>query len=116
MNPNQIASLLDNYPCGGIGYRKNSIIGSDPGSLQWLITHRERLKAIGAVGMLAFLFVQTYVDVTAHDVPLGSFFNGKPTELLDTRVFWALPLVYVAIRGPGRISIDRLLSRWWARR
>jgi hypothetical protein len=31
MNPNQIASLLDNYPCGGIGYRKNSIIGSDPG-------------------------------------------------------------------------------------
>jgi putative oxidoreductase len=63
-----------------------------------------------------FLFVQTYVDVTAHDVPLGSFFNGKPTELLDTRVFWALPLVYVAIRGPGRISIDRLLSRWWARR
>ena len=29
MNSNQIAGLFDNNPGGGIGYRKNSIIGSD---------------------------------------------------------------------------------------
>ncbi len=28
------------------------LIGSDPRSRQWLVKHRERLKAIGAVGML----------------------------------------------------------------
>jgi len=28
------------------------LIGSDPRSRQWLINHRERLRAIGAVGML----------------------------------------------------------------
>lgn len=39
------------------------LIGSDPGSLQWLITHRERLKAIGAVGML--VQAETLADVQA---------------------------------------------------
>ena len=31
INSDQITSLFDNNPCGSIGYRKNSVIGSDPG-------------------------------------------------------------------------------------
>ena len=113
--PDAVATV--NSPAAlGLSYKLMVIAGTYAEFILPILVILGLFGRIGAVGMLAFLFVQTYVDVTAHDVPLGSFFNGKPTELLDTRVFWALPLVYVAIRGPGRISIDRLLSRWWARR
>jgi integrating conjugative element protein (TIGR03765 family) len=41
------------------------LIGSDPRSRQWLIKHRERLKAIGAVGML--VQAETVADLQATD-------------------------------------------------
>lgn len=71
---------------------------------------------IGAVGMIAFIFVQTYVDTTVHSVALGSLFNGQPSEILDQRLFWIVPLLYVALKGAGAISLDTVLSRWWKRR
>lgn len=71
---------------------------------------------IGAAGMIAFIFVQTYVDVTGHGVDLGTLFNGQPSEIVDQRLFWVMPLVYVAVKGPGFVSLDSLLSRWWSGR
>lgn len=71
---------------------------------------------IGAVGMIAFIFVQTYVDTSVHGVELGSLFNGQPADILDQRLFWILPLLYVALKGAGAISLDNVLSRWWTRR
>lgn len=68
---------------------------------------------VGAVGMIVFIFVQTYVDATGQGVALGALFNGQPGEILDQRLFWIVPLVYVAIKGPGLISLDAVLSRWW---
>ncbi|MEX3010329.1 DoxX family protein [Hoeflea sp. TYP-13] len=68
---------------------------------------------VGAVGMIAFVFVQTYVDATGHGVALGTLFNGQPGEILDQRLFWITPLIYVAVKGPGLISLDTLISRWW---
>ncbi len=71
---------------------------------------------IGAVGMIMFIIVQTYVDATAHNVALGSLFNGQPADIIDQRLFWFVPLAYVALKGAGKISIDFPLSRWWQRR
>ncbi|MCP4315311.1 MAG: DoxX family protein [Hyphomicrobiales bacterium] len=71
---------------------------------------------IGAVGMIIFIIVQTYVDATGHGVNLGTLFNGQPGEILDQRLFWIVPMVYVAIKGPGLISLDAVLSRWWSGR
>lgn len=68
---------------------------------------------IGAVGMIIFIIVQTYVDATGHGVDLGTLFNRQPGEILDQRLFWSIPLIYVAIKGPGLLSLDTLLSRWW---
>ncbi len=68
---------------------------------------------IGAIGMIFFILVQTYVDATGHGVDLGTLFNGQSGEIVDQRVFWSVPLVYVALKGPGLISLDTILSRWW---
>ena len=48
LSPGPVQSRAHNRPFA----RPFFLIGSDPKSRQWLITHRERLKAIGAVGML----------------------------------------------------------------
>jgi len=71
---------------------------------------------IGAAGLIVFILVQTYVDATAHQVVLGALINGQPSEILDQRLYWIVPLVYVMLKGGGTISLDTLLSRWWDRR
>ncbi len=71
---------------------------------------------IGAIGMIGFIVVQTYVDVSVHQVALGTLFNGQPGEIVDQRLFWMIPLIYVALKGPGAVSLDNILSRWWNRR
>ena len=48
LSPGPVQSRAHNRPFA----RPFFLIGSDPKSRQWLITHRKRLKAIGAVGML----------------------------------------------------------------
>ncbi len=71
---------------------------------------------VGALGMVAFILVQTYVDVTVHSVTLGALLNGQSSELIDQRLFWSIPLLYIVLKGPGVISLDHLLGRWWNRR
>ena len=71
---------------------------------------------ISAAGMIIFILVQTYVDMTAHGVALGALFNGPHNEIMDQRVLWAVPLVYLILKGGGAISLDTLLARWWDRR
>ena len=48
LSPGPMQSRAHNRPFA----RPFFLIGSDPRSRQWLVKHRERLKAIGAVGML----------------------------------------------------------------
>ena len=71
---------------------------------------------IGALGMINFIFVQTYVGVSVHQVALGTPFNGQSGELIDQRLFWMIPLIYIALKGPGAVSFDNILSRWWTHR
>jgi len=48
LSPGSVQSRAHNRPFA----RPFFLIGSDPWSRQWLVKHRERLEAIGAVGML----------------------------------------------------------------
>lgn len=48
LSPGPVPSRAHNRPFA----RPFFLVGSDPRSRQWLVKHRERLKAIGAVGML----------------------------------------------------------------
>jgi putative oxidoreductase len=75
---------------------------------------------IASLGMIAFIGVQTVVDVTVHKVgpeTIGALFDRFPDAvILDQRLLWVFPLVYVALKGAGAISLDRLAGRMWSRR
>ena len=68
---------------------------------------------IAAVGMIVFVAVQSYVDIAVHKVgaeTVGAMFDRFSDGLIaDQRLLWLFPLVYLAVRGAGAISLDRLL-------
>lgn len=75
---------------------------------------------VAAVGMIAFIAVQTLVDVTVHQVgpeTIGALFDRFPDSvILDQRLLWLFPLVYVVVKGAGTVSLDALAARLWDRR
>lgn len=70
---------------------------------------------IAAVGMLVFVAVQTYVDIAVHKVDeetVGKWFDGiSNSTIMDQRAFWVFLLLYLAIYGAGKISLDYLFTR-----
>ncbi|MCI4664464.1 MAG: DoxX family protein [Neomegalonema sp.] len=70
---------------------------------------------IASLGMIAFIAVMTYVDVTAHGTvafDLTKTFDATPSDaIMDQRLLWLFPLIYLAMRGAGVLSLDYVLSR-----
>ena len=66
-----------------------------------------------ALGMIGFIVVQSWVDVTGHGLGLadiGAWFDRSPSALiLDQRAFWVALLAIPALMGGGPLSVDRLL-------
>lgn len=52
LTPGRVAPRPLSLPQGGTLTQPMFLIGSDPGSLQWLVDHHERLRTLNAVGML----------------------------------------------------------------
>ena len=73
---------------------------------------------LAAVGMIIFIAVQTLVDITVHKVEpetIGALFDRFPDSvILDQRLLWMVPLIYLAIKGAGLISLDALLVKRFA--
>jgi len=67
---------------------------------------------IAAFGMIFFVSVQSYVDITAHAVDketIGSFFDRIPdSAIVDQRFLWVFLFVYLIVYGAGKLSIDNL--------
>ncbi|MDD9718222.1 DoxX family protein [Dinoroseobacter sp. PD6] len=70
---------------------------------------------LAALGMIGFVVVQSWVDVTGHGLgpkDVGAFFDGDPSSLiLDQRAFWVFVLGYLVLRGAGPVSVDALLRQ-----
>lgn len=70
---------------------------------------------IAALGMVVFIAVQTFVDVTVHQIgteSIGALFDRFPDSLIaDQRLLWIIPLLVIILKGPGLLSIDALLKR-----
>lgn len=70
---------------------------------------------IAALGMIVFVIVQSYVDIAFHNVDsetIGTWFDRfSDAVILDQRALWVFLLVYLVVRGAGRVSVDHLLHR-----
>lgn len=70
---------------------------------------------LAALGMIGFVLLQSWVDITGHGVAaatVGAWFDGEPGALiLDQRAFWVFALLCLVLRGGGPLSLDRLLLR-----
>ena len=75
---------------------------------------------VASLGMIVFVCVMTYVDITGHhvDAPtIGSFFDGNSASLIaDQRLMWIFVLLVPMLKGPGFLSLDSLLNRSYRRR
>ena len=70
---------------------------------------------IASLGMIGFICVQTFVDITVHQIgaeAIGGWFDRFPDAVIaDQRLLWLMPLVVIAIKGPGLLSVDGLLGK-----
>lgn len=68
-----------------------------------------------ALGMLIFIAVMTFVDISFHSVDaktVGAFFDRiQDSALADQRLLWAFPLMVLVVKGAGLVSLDALLDR-----
>lgn len=70
---------------------------------------------IAALGMIGFIAVQTFVDITVHQIgaeSIGAWFDRFPDGVIaDQRLLWIVPLTVIIIKGPGLLSLDALLTK-----
>ncbi|WP_282047061.1 DoxX family protein [Roseibium album] len=73
-----------------------------------------------SLGMIVFIIVMTYVDITGHGVDaktIGALFDGKPYAIIaDDRLLWIFLLLVPTLKGPGVISLDWLFGRMYRKR
>jgi putative oxidoreductase len=64
-----------------------------------------------ALAMIGFIIVQSLTDILVHNVDattIGSLFDRFPDSvILDQRLLWIFPLVYLAVKGAGWLSLDK---------
>jgi len=70
---------------------------------------------LAALGMIGFIAVQTFVDITVHQIgaeSIGALFDRLPDSVIaDQRLLWIVPLAVIILKGPGLLSIDALLTK-----
>lgn len=75
---------------------------------------------ISSLGMIIFVIVMTYVDITGHHIDaatIGALFDGNPGSIIaDQRLMWVFVLLVPVLKGPGFISVDALLGNYYRKR
>jgi len=66
---------------------------------------------LAALGMAGFVVVQSLTDIYGHGAAAGGWFDRASDALiLDQRALWLLLFAALVVKGPGPISVDRLLA------
>ncbi|MCP5082129.1 MAG: DoxX family protein [Alphaproteobacteria bacterium] len=70
---------------------------------------------LSAVGMIGFIVVMSIVDINGHGLDaktIGAVFDRiQDGVVADQRLLWLFPLVYLALKGAGVMSLDGVFSR-----
>lgn len=76
-----------------------------------------RLTSLGLIG---FIVVMSFVDIQFHGLEpkfIGMMFDRiHDSVIFDQRLLWVFPLIYLAIKGGGPISVDGLILRRFSSR
>jgi putative oxidoreductase len=68
-----------------------------------------------ALSMIGFIIVMSIVDVQFHGLDaksIGMMFDRVQDGIVaDQRLLWVFPLIYLALKGGGPVSVDGLLTR-----
>lgn len=72
------------------------------------------LTRLASLAMIGFVVVMSYVDLFGHGLDAksaGMLFDNSPYGIVfDQRLFWGALLLFLASRGAGPISLDRILG------
>ena len=72
------------------------------------------LTRLSSLGMIGFIVVQSLTDIYGHGADaktIGVWFDkASDAHIMDQRAFWVFVLVYLAFRGAGPLSLDRVLA------
>lgn len=67
-----------------------------------------------ALAMIGFIVVQSLTDIYGHGadaVTIGGWFDRASDALiLDQRLFWVFVLLFLLVKGAGRLSLDHWLG------
>jgi len=70
---------------------------------------------LASLAFIGFIAVQTYVDIAFHGLEsetIGAMFDQvHNSEILDYRLLSILPLILLILKGPGKASLDYLLTK-----
>jgi len=70
---------------------------------------------LAALGMIGFVAVMTWTDITQHGADaatIGSWFSAESGSVIaDQRALWVFLLVCLTLKGAGPFSLDALLGR-----
>lgn len=68
---------------------------------------------LASLAMIGFICVMSAVDVFLHHLDaesVGMLFDRVSSSLvLDQRLLWLFPLVYLVLKGAGKVSLDGLI-------
>ncbi|MCR9213709.1 MAG: DoxX family protein [Proteobacteria bacterium] len=69
---------------------------------------------LASLGMLIMIFIMSVVDIFGHEIDaktIGQFFDrAQDSVILDQRLLWIFPLVYLIVKGAGALSLDYVFS------
>lgn len=112
--------------------KKMEEVGYDPsllGGFEWLVAFGGTVAElvlpalilvglftrVAAIGMIFFVAVQSFVDVTGHGLggkDFGAWFDAPSGSLLmDQRLLWLVLFLILIIKGAGPFSLDAILRK-----
>ena len=73
-----------------------------------------------SVALIGFIIVMSFVDIQFHGLEaesIGMMFDRIHNSVIwDQRLLWVFPLIYLAVKGGGPISVDALALRRFSAR
>jgi putative oxidoreductase len=98
----------------GLGYKAIALLGTYAEFVLPLLIVIGLFTRLAALGMIGFVVVMSWTDIAGHGAgpeTIGTWFDrAADAAILDQRALWLFVLLFLALRGGGPLSVDRILG------